>query len=365
MQTAVLLGEVDHGKSSLTGRMLVELGSLTDVQAKRLGASVVPNFALLLDALGEERHDERTVGLTRITLRRGETSLRVLDAPGHQELMRSLVTGLSLAETVLVTVSAPDGVTATLRRQLSLLRFFAPRRILLVVTKTDLVPSGDAAVRMIFSDVSPLLIELGHTISNTFAVSAHSGEGLEAKALFYKELFEPLPALPRRSLRMWVQGVRDDQLYGTPSQGELTNGEQIYVFGDGRAARVSALRDLAGDAESIAEGMPAMVRLVESSTISRGTLIAAGDLPEIAHSVTLTVQQFEDCPLVAGKTLSLRIGTRLEKATITAAEIGASTETLNIHLSLPGGIPVDRAGSATNRFLLEDAGRAVAIAKCV
>ena len=350
-QTVVLVGDVDHGKSSLLGRMACELGVATDQHIARLAKAEKPNYALILDALSEEQREDRTVGLARFTIRYDEKVIRFLDAPGHKELLRSLVTGLSLADTVLFVVSAEDGVTDAFREQLALLRFFAPRRTVLAITKTDL---QKVSCREIVSNIENALSGIMPT--EVFEVSSSTGNGIKelAQALFSASIKASssydLPMAPVVS----ITGVIGTEIFATLLSGQLCSGASLMLLGDNK----QVVLQLLGEVKTITDGAP--FRFTSSIALARGDILVGdpSDFSPPIQKVTLECCLFEK--VKPGSTIRLRIGARRYELESGENLIGGFQK-VDVPLIQPVWVPRVSTPSFLNRALVESDGMVVGV----
>src|SRR4029077_19860123 len=140
----VIVGHVDHGKSTLIGRLLAETGSLPDGkldQLKQVSARRGMRFewSFLLDALQSERDQGITIDTSQIRFRTPSRDIVLLDAPGHAEFMRNMVTGAAQADAALLLVDAAEGMRDQTRRHARLLHLLGVRQLVVVVNKMDRV----------------------------------------------------------------------------------------------------------------------------------------------------------------------------------------------------------------------------------
>ncbi|HZT11309.1 MAG TPA: GTP-binding protein, partial [Candidatus Baltobacteraceae bacterium] len=146
----VMVGDVDAGKSTILGRLLVDLGEVTperleelqDTSARR---GVPIEYSFLLDAFQVERDQAITLDVTRIWVRRETRDLVFVDAPGHRELIRNLLSGASEVDAAVMVVAADDGITFQTRRQALFLRWFGFRDVIVAINKLDLASDPRAA----------------------------------------------------------------------------------------------------------------------------------------------------------------------------------------------------------------------------
>jgi len=145
----VVVGHVDHGKSTLIGRLFYDTGSLPDGKYEQLVAIAqrrgVPfEFANLMDALQAERDQNITIDTSQIWFRTQKREYVIIDAPGHKEFVKNMVTGAARADAALIIIDASEGVQEQTRRHGYLLRLIGVRQVVIVVNKMDLVDYSQA-----------------------------------------------------------------------------------------------------------------------------------------------------------------------------------------------------------------------------
>src|SRR6516165_3435380 len=145
----VIVGHVDHGKSTLIGRLLAETGGLPDGKREQLEAvsarrGVPLEWSFLLDALQAERDQGITIDTSQIRLRLPTRDGVLIDAPGHAEFLRNMVTGAAQADAALLIVDASEGVRDQTRRHGYLLHLLGIRQVAVVINKMDRVGFDEA-----------------------------------------------------------------------------------------------------------------------------------------------------------------------------------------------------------------------------
>src|SRR2546427_11067283 len=150
----VCVGHVDHGKSSLIGRILHDTDSLSEgkiEQVKKACAAegMAFEFAFLLDALLEEQKQNVTIDTTEIPFRTTRRRYAIIDAPGHKEFLKNMITGASRADAAFLLIGADEGVREQSRRHGYLLSMLGIRNLIVVVNKMDLVGYSEKRFREI------------------------------------------------------------------------------------------------------------------------------------------------------------------------------------------------------------------------
>src|SRR5438132_30151 len=139
----VFVGHVDHGKSTLIGRILHDTNSLPegkiDLVKKACTAEGMEfEFAFLLDALLEEQKQNVTIDTTEIRFRTAQRTYVIIDAPGHKEFLKNMITGASRADAAVLVIAATEGVREQSRRHAYLLSLLGIKQVVVVVNQMDL-----------------------------------------------------------------------------------------------------------------------------------------------------------------------------------------------------------------------------------
>src|ERR1700737_3027397 len=148
----VFVGHVDHGKSTLIGRILQDTGSLPEGKIDMIKAACVAEgmefeFAFLLDALLEEQKQNVTIDTTQIPFRTKKRRYAIIDAPGHQEFLKNMITGASSADAAVLVIAASEGVREQSRRHAYLLGLVGIKQVIVVVNKMALVDYSETRFR--------------------------------------------------------------------------------------------------------------------------------------------------------------------------------------------------------------------------
>src|SRR5215469_5461327 len=135
-----MVGDVDAGKSTILGRMLVDLGQITPEKLNELESSsakrgVPIEYSFLLDAFQVERDQAITLDISRIWVKVAQRDYVFVDAPGHRELIRNLLSGASEVDAAVLVVAADEGITLQTRRQALFLQWFGFKELLVAINK--------------------------------------------------------------------------------------------------------------------------------------------------------------------------------------------------------------------------------------
>ena len=338
----VIVGHVDHGKSTLIGRLLHETGNLPDGKLEQLKAVAkrrgMPfEWAFLLDALQTERDQGITIDTSQIRFRTPSRDIVLIDAPGHPEFLRNMITGASQADAALLIVDAVEGVREQTRRHGYLLQLLGVHQIAVVINKMDRIDYDAARYEEIKKELSDHLGSLGLTPAAIIPISARHGDGVARRSdstRWYDgptvlEIFEHFNTAPRADqlpLRFPVQAIYkfDDRriIAGRVETGRLSVGETVTVTPSGKQVKVRAIEawpvpDQSKVPLDARAGQSVGVTLDQEIFLQRGDVISAGAAPTAATALRARVFWLHETPLEGGLALTVRIGTSETRATIT------------------------------------------------
>ena len=339
----VIVGHVDHGKSTLVGRLLHETGSLPEGKLEMLKAvsarrGMPFEWSFLLDALQTERDQGITIDTTQIRFRTMSRDVVLIDAPGHAEFLRNMITGASQADGAVLIIDALEGVRDQTRRHGYLLQLLGIKQVAVVVNKMDRVDFSAVRFREISDEISEHLIGLGVTPSAVIPISARDGDGVAGRTPRVKwydgptvvealDALEPARPLETLALRLPVQAVYkfDDRriVAGRIEAGHLAAGDEIVIMPAGKIAKIRSVEGwpVTPVHGSQGAGRSVGITLDRELFIERGDVIAhIGSAPRDTRRVRSRIFWLHDKPLVAGASILVRLGTRETRATVVAVE---------------------------------------------
>src|SRR5262252_9208687 len=187
----VFVGHVDHGKSTLIGRILHDTGSLPEGKVEEIKKASAAEgmgfeFAFLLDALLEEQKQNITIDTTEIPFRTARRRYAIIDAPGHKEFLKNMITGASRADAAVLVIGADEGVREQSRRHAYLLSMLGISQIIVVVNKMDLVDHSEKQFHAIEQEYRRFLQELGLNARTFIPASAKEGENVAQASMRMK-----------------------------------------------------------------------------------------------------------------------------------------------------------------------------------
>src|SRR3954466_5587459 len=257
----VIVGHVDHGKSTLIGRLLHETGSLPVGKVESLKAfserrGMPFEWSFLLDALQTERDQGITLDTSQIHFRTAARDIVLIDAPGHAEFLRNMITGASQADAALLLIDAAEGVRDQTRRHGYLLHLLGIHQVAVVINKMDRVDFSEQRFHEIEAEIVDHFSSLGVTATAIIPISARHGDGIAKRTpsiawhtgptvLEVLDRFAPARPAAELALRIPVQAVYkfDDRriIAGRVETGRVAIGDEIVIMPRGKKARVQSI----------------------------------------------------------------------------------------------------------------------------
>src|ERR1700710_2281397 len=339
----VIVGHVDHGKSTLVGRLLHETGSLPDGKLEMLPA-VSPRrgmpfeWSFLLDALQTERDQGITIDTTQIRFRTRSRDVVLIEAPGHAEFLRNMITGASQADGAVLIIDALEGVRDQTRRHGYLLHLLGVKQVAVVVNKMDRVDFSADRFKAISDEISAHLIDLGVTPVAVIPISARDGDGVAERTSridWYDgptvvealDALEPARPLEKLPLRLPVQAIYkfDDRriVAGRIESGHLSAGDEIVIMPSAKIAKIKTVESwpLTPVKGRQGAGRSVGITLDRELFIERGDVIAHADTaPRDTRRIRARIFWLHDNPLLSGASILVRLGPKETRATVVAIE---------------------------------------------
>lgn len=337
----LIAGQVDHGKSTLIGRLLHESGQMPEKAKEKLGAiskeygQDAIEWAFALDSLELEREQGITLDASRIWLKREGHELVLIDVPGHHELLANMLTGATDASAALLLVDAKEGVTKQTKLHANLLTLLGISQVVITVTKMDMVGYDEAVYEKHIQEARTLFDE--HTALTALPISARDGENFTkaSKKMHWfkgKPLLETLDALPNDSdvaaqqlpLRFSIQQVIKHQekrvITGHISSGKLTLGQTLLACPSGSVADVQEIISWPeGEKNSAEAGENIGITLSQPIFSQRGEVLCDPEHPPyFLHECSAQIIWLEHEPMKDAAIYHLRIGTQKHRVTCKA-----------------------------------------------
>jgi len=321
----IVIGHVDHGKSTLIGRLLMDRGFIdektvkeAEEAAKKLGKES-EKYAFLLDRLKEERERGVTINLTFMKFETRKYFFTVIDAPGHRDFVKNMITGASQADAAIIVISAKKGefeagmsAEGQTREHIILAKTMGINQMIVAVNKMDLTdpPYDEKRYKEVVDTVTKFMKSFGFDMSKVkfVPVVAPAGENVTQKSSHMpwyngptlEELLDQLEVPPKpvdKPLRIPIQEVYSISGVGVVPVGRVESG--VLKVGDKvvfmPAGKVGEVRSIETHHTKIEKAEPGdnigfNVRGVEKKDIKRGDVVGSvQNPPTVAEEFTAQI----------------------------------------------------------------------------
>ena len=356
----VIVGHVDHGKSTLIGRLLYETDSLPSGKVEELQAAsakrgMAIEWSFVLDAFQAERDQAVTIDTTQIWFKTEVRDYVIIDAPGHREFLKNMVSGAAAADAAVLVVDAAEGVREQTRRHGYLLHLLGVRQVAVAVSKMDLVDYREERFAEVSHEIAHYLGEIGVTPTFLVPLSGRAGDNVAVNAVRRGEA-DAAPAMPwydglslletldrfqmvtrplDQPLRLPIQDVykfdRRRILAGRIESGVLRVGDRLLFSPSGKSAQVQSIEAWNSEPAPFEAraGQSVAITLDEQIFVERGEIAShERNPPQLTTVFRATVFWLAHEPMEEGKTYKLKLATRDARVRVQSIERIIDTNTL-------------------------------------
>lgn len=338
----VIGGHVDHGKSTLIGRLLHDTGSLPPGKAEELEAlsrkrGMPLEWSFVLDALQTERDQAITIDTTRVWFKWNDRRYAIIDAPGHREFVRNMLSGASEADAAVLVVDVVEGVSEQTKRHAQLLQMLGIRQLTAVLNKMDAADYDAARFDEVARETKSMLAALDLHAHSLIPISARNGENLLNRSdampwydgptlLEALTEFNPVNAIVDAPLRLRVQDVyRNDGTriaVGRIESGSIAVGDTVLLSPMNSAATVRSIERWNAPGRSIATaGESIGVTFNEPVFVNRGDVVSHVHQPPLLdYAFRATCFWLDETPPQTGEQVTVQFGATTARAVIAAIE---------------------------------------------
>ena len=337
----VIVGHVDHGKSTIIGRMLADTGSLPDGKLEQVKATCRRNskpfeYAFLLDALKDEQAQGITIDTARCFFQTEKRDYIILDAPGHIEFLKNMVTGASRAEAALLVIDANEGIQENSKRHGYMLSMLGIKQVTVVVNKMDLVEYDEEIFNKIEKDFRVFLDKINIKPKTFIPVSGMFGDNIASNSKempWYKgdtvlsnlDSFktEALPVnkpfrMPVQDIYKFTKGGDDRRIVaGSVIAGKAKVGDEVVFYPSGKKSTIKTIEKFnAKIPKKIQVGEATGFTLEEQIYIKRGDLacLESQITPKVTSRVKTNLFWLGREPMTLDKEYLFKLGTAKVKA---------------------------------------------------
>ena len=315
-QNLAIIGHVDHGKSTLVGRLLFETGSVPEhiIEQHRKEAEEKGKggfeFAYVMDNLAEERERGLTIDIAHQEFDTDDYHFTIVDTPGHRDFVKNMITGASQADHAVLVVAADDGVQPQTQEHVFLARTLGIQELIIAVNKMDLAEYDESRYREVVEEVKGLLnqVQFRTEDASFIPISAFEGDNVSEASentpwfdgpdilTALNNLPEPEPPTDA-PLRLPIQDVYTISGIGTVpvgriETGQMRAGDNVSFQPSDVSGEVKTIEmhheevDLAGPGDNVGFN----VRGIGKDDIRRGDVCGpADDPPTVAETFTAQI----------------------------------------------------------------------------
>jgi len=336
----VIAGHVDHGKSTIVGRLLADTHSLPDGKLEAVKLYCQQNskpfeYAFLLDALKDEQSQGITIDAARAFFKTNLRKYLLIDAPGHIEFLKNMITGASWAEAALLVIDANEGIMENSRRHGFMLSFLGIRQIAVLVNKMDLIGFDQTIFENILEEYSAFLDQIGVQAAGFIPVSGMEGDNVAVRSastpwyhgptvLEQLDRFTSRVSSGEKPFRFLVQDVYkftnngDSRriVAGSVESGQLRVGQDIVFYPSCKKSTVRTIESFSSNGninhlQELETGWSAGFTLAEQIYIQRGEIAGYIDekKPYAASRMRVSLFWLSREPLVSDKKYLFKLGT--------------------------------------------------------
>jgi bifunctional enzyme CysN/CysC len=330
----VVVGHVDHGKSTVIGRLMADTHSLPEGKLELVKAMCRKNarpfeYAFLLDALKDEQAQGITIDTARCFFKTKKRDYIIIDAPGHIEFLKNMVSGAARAEAALLVIDAHEGIQENSRRHGYMLAMLGIRQVVVLVNKMDLVNHDLRIFERIRADYSAFLQEVSIAPIDFVPISARDGDNIVEPAAWspgVRSVLEHIDAFAKENriedqpFRFPVQDIYkftangDDRriFAGTVETGSIRAGDEVVFLPSQKRSRISTIERFSAPAQEWANAGEALgFTLADELYVKPGEVMCKAGEKQASASSRFRANLFwmGKAPLIKNKNYKLKLAT--------------------------------------------------------
>ena len=354
----VIVGHVDHGKSTVIGRLLADTGTLPKGKLESVKDNCRKNskpfeYAFLLDALKDEQSQGITIDMARCFFKTAARDYIIIDAPGHIEFLKNMITGASRAESALLVIDVDEGIKENSKRHGQMVSMLGVKQVTVLVNKMDLVDFSEEVFEKLKADYSEFLAQIKVKPVSFIPVSAREGDNiatLSERMPWYKgatvlqqlDGFTSDKQLQDKPFRFPVQDIykftrqNDDRriVAGTVAAGSVSVGDEVLFLPSGKQSAIKTVESFnTTPKQSALTGDALGFTLTTQIYIRPGELMVkpSEPLPEVGTRFRVNIFWVGRAPMIMQKEYKLKIGSA--RASVKLAEIKVTKTTFGLMTS--------------------------------
>jgi len=332
--SVVVVGHVDHGKSTVIGRLMADTGSLPKGKLEEIRRMCQNTgrpfeYAFLLDALKDERRQGTTIDTARCFFKTALRDYIIIDAPGHMEFLKNMVTGAARAEAAILVIDAYEGVQENSRRHGYLVSMLGIKQVVVLVNKMDLVDYGKEVYENTVREYSEFLDRIDIKPSGFVPVSAQNGDNIvttslktpwyrDKTVLEYIDSFRKETDNEDKPFRFPVQDIYkftedgDDRriIAGTVEAGKIAVGDKVKFLPSGKTSSIKSIEEFNSEKRhTVTSGFATGFTLEDEIYVKPGEIMSkVGEpYPKVSTRFRSNIFWMGRAPLVKNKDYKLKL----------------------------------------------------------
>ncbi|MCD4740973.1 MAG: GTP-binding protein [Desulfobacteraceae bacterium] len=326
----VIVGHIDHGKSTLIGRLLFDTNSIPEgkiEEIKHLCESLGKDieFGYIMDHLEEERDQGITIDTAQTFFNTKKRDYVIIDAPGHVEFLKNMISGASQAEAAVLIVDAEEGVKEQTKRHAYILGMLGLAQVIVVINKMDLVDHSQERFETVKKELIQFLSEINIKPSYIIPISAKQGDFIANKSLkmdWYNGLtvlealgtFRIKENANDKPLRFVIQDIYNFDkriIAGRVESGTIREGDEIKVLPSGENTRVKSVEEFLKEVTEAEAGKSTGITTEDKLFIDRGDVIVHdSDQPVVTDLIKANLFWMDKIPYKNGTSVWFRCATQ-------------------------------------------------------
>jgi len=327
----VIVGHVDHVKSTLIGRLLYDTDSLTadkveEIKKASKEAGRRTEFAYLLDHLEEERKQGITIDTTQVFFKTDKRRYVIIDAPGHVEFVKNMITGASQAEAAVLIVDVAEGVQEQTKRHSYMLSLLGLKQVVVVMNKMDMVDYDQKTFEKVRNDVQEFLKSINIEPQLYIPISAIEGDNITAKSekmnwysgpTFLESLdsMVNMQSAEDKALLFPIQDVykidKKRISVGRIESGVIKKNDRIKILPSGQTTMVNFVEKFLEDTDKAIAGESIGITTSDSVFLDRGNVVCSADQqPTLTEQVEANIFWMDKKDFTKDEKLILRCATQ-------------------------------------------------------
>jgi len=338
----VIIGHVDHGKSTLVGRLLYDSDSISDGRVQEIQKLAEEykrrfEFAYFIDSFDDELKEERTIDTTGVMFK-GKHLYTVTDVPGHKEFIKNMLTGASHADIAVLVVAASEGIKEQTGRHAFLIHMLGIKQLFVIVNKMDMVEYKEDVFQQVKTDVTQLLASLGYQDVPFIPGSAMEGDNIYNKSEHMPWYNGPtlIEALDNTKLSKEVKRLRfvvqdiytvdnEKVIVGRVESGILRKGDEVTFQPSGVKGKIEKIKVYQDEIDKAEAGDS--IGIIANCLPQRGDVCGPSENPPVTTERFLGEAVLLDNRLEKGDMVELRCGTKKAKCKIEEIREKLNSET--------------------------------------